>query len=108
MHLAVLLCSQETHDVSGEPGSMGMSASDSYTSIGLDIEGRVLPCQQVAGISNGCTERREDGVRWNLRTLCRLRYCTTVCQNPARAGRDRGLCFRGDHVLHSRRLQGYQ
>ena len=39
--------SQESMHVSGAPGTMGMSASDSYTSIGLDIEGRVLPCQQV-------------------------------------------------------------
>ena len=35
--------------VSVEPESMGMSASDSYASIGLDKECRVLACQQVYG-----------------------------------------------------------
>ena len=35
--------------VSGVPGTMGMSASVSYTSIGLDTERRVLACQQVYG-----------------------------------------------------------
>ena len=47
MHLAAGVCPREPMHVSGEPGTMRMSASVSYTSIGLDTERRVLACQQV-------------------------------------------------------------
>ena len=94
MHLCRCGVSQEIHARSGAPGTMGMSASVSYTSIGLDTERRVLACQQVYWSPHTCAPsdgRTAYGVPVDAMPPHILHHCLP---EPSTVWTYSGLCFR--------------
>ena len=105
-----VLASQD-HVRSGEPGTVGMSANDSYTRIGLDTECRVLTCQQVCWCLT-CVHRATGGRRTVAPADAMPSHILPYrMPEPCTGWTDRRVCFReigGDGRLNDARSErGY-